>query len=117
MIGENEILFINWHSINKKDINKAADVLVSAYTEDPVMKKVFKEDDQRRIQFKVMLKFCVKYGEVFAPSENFEGVMCILPYENADMTVPRIFLSGGFFLSLKLMKFRKMMEQSILPWT
>ncbi|MHA2400703.1 MAG: GNAT family N-acetyltransferase [Promethearchaeota archaeon] len=101
------------YKLSKKDINKAADVLVSAYTEDPVMKKVFKEDKHRRIQFKVMLKFCVKYGEVFAPSENFEGVMCILPYENADMTVPRIFLSGGFFLSLKLMKFRKMMEQNI----
>jgi ribosomal protein S18 acetylase RimI-like enzyme len=101
------------YKLTKKDINKAADVLVDAYSEDPMMELIFKEDEQRRIQFKVMLKFCVKYGSVFSPSENFEGIMCILPYEKADMTVPRIFLSGGFFLSLKLMKFRKMMEQSV----
>ncbi|MHA2202172.1 MAG: GNAT family N-acetyltransferase [Candidatus Hodarchaeales archaeon] len=101
------------YKLNKKDIKKAADVLVSAYTEDPVMKKVFKEEDMRRIQFEVMLKFCIKYGSVFAPSDNFEGVMAILPHNKGDMTVPRIILSGGFFISLKLMKFRKMMEQNI----
>ncbi|MHA2181873.1 MAG: GNAT family N-acetyltransferase [Promethearchaeota archaeon] len=101
------------YKLNKKDIKKAADVLVSAYTEDPVMKKIFKEEDMRRIQFEVMLKFCIKYGSVFAPTDNFEGVMALLPHDKGDMTVPRIFLSGGFFLSLKLMKFRKMMEQNI----
>ncbi|MHA1991681.1 MAG: GNAT family N-acetyltransferase [Candidatus Hodarchaeales archaeon] len=101
------------YKLNKKDIKKAADVLVSAYTEDPVMKKIFKEEDMRRIQFEVMLKFCIKYGNVFAPSDNFEGVMSILPHDKGDMTVPRIIRSGGFLLSLKLMKFRKMMEQNI----
>jgi ribosomal protein S18 acetylase RimI-like enzyme len=101
------------YKLTKKDTARAADVLVDAYFEDPMMKIVFKEDKQRFIQFKVMFKFCNKYGDVFAPSDNFEGIMCILPYENADMTVPRIILSGGFFLSLRLMKFRKVMEQSI----
>ncbi|MFX1360010.1 MAG: GNAT family N-acetyltransferase [Promethearchaeota archaeon] len=99
--------------LSKKDVRKAADVLVSAYTEDPVMQIVFKEDDDRRIQFKVMLKFCIKYGSVFATSDDFEGVMAILPHDKSDMSVSRIFLSGGFFLSLKLMKFRKVMEQNI----
>ena len=101
------------YKLNKKDIKKAADVLVDAYSEDPVMQLVFQENKHRCIQFKVMLKFCIKYGDVYAPSENFEGVMAILPSDKGDLTVPRIFLSGGFFLSLKLMKFRKMMEQNI----
>ncbi|MFX1493595.1 MAG: GNAT family N-acetyltransferase [Promethearchaeota archaeon] len=106
-------LISDLYKLNKKDIKKAVDVLVSAYTEDPVMQIVFKEEDKRRIQFEVVLKFCIKYGSVFATSNNFEGVMAILPYDKSDMSVPRIILSGGFFLSLKLMKFRKMMEQNI----
>ena len=100
------------YQLKKQDIKKAADVLVNAYSEDPMMEIVFKEEEKRRIQFEVMIKFCIKYGTVFSPSDNFEGVMAILPHDK-DMTVGRIFLSGGFFLSLKLIKFKKMMEQII----
>ncbi|MFW9785526.1 MAG: GNAT family N-acetyltransferase [Candidatus Heimdallarchaeota archaeon] len=107
------LLLSQLYKLKKEDIIKAANVLVDAYSEDPVMRLVFKEDKQRYIQFKVMLKFCMKYGDVYAPSDRIEGVMLILPYENADMTVPRIILSGGFFLSMKLMKFRKMFEKNI----
>jgi ribosomal protein S18 acetylase RimI-like enzyme len=106
-------LISNLYKLGKKDIKKTADVLVDAYTEDPMMKIVFKDDNQRRIQFEMMIKFCMKYGEVYSPSENLEGVMAFLPYEHRDMSVWRIFRSGGFFQSMKLISLRKMMDQTV----
>jgi GNAT superfamily N-acetyltransferase len=101
------------YKIEKKDIKKGIDVLVSAYTEDPMMNIAFKEEDKRRIQFEVMLRFCVKYGDIFASSDNFEGVMAILPHDKADMTALRVLLSGGFFLGMKIASASKMMKQSV----
>ena len=106
-------LISDLYKLQKKDIKKAADVLVDAYSEDPMMEIVFKEVDERCIQFEIMLKFCIKYGDVFSPSDNFEGVMAILPHDKGDMTIWRIIRSGGFFQSFKLFKLRKMMAQTI----
>ena len=106
-------LISDLYKLQKKDIKKAADVLVDAYSEDPMMEIVFKEEDDRSIQFEIMLKFCMKYGDVFSPSDNLEGVMAILPHDKGDMTVWRIIRSGGFFQSFKLFKLRKMMAQTI----
>ncbi len=94
--------------LTKKDLKKAADVLVDAYTEDPMLKKIFTDVDKRRIQFEVMLRFCVKYGNLYSPSENFEGVMAIAPHDK-DMTVWRTFRSGGFFLGMKIASVAKLM--------
>lgn len=106
-------LISDLYKLKKEDIKKAANVLVSAYTEDPMMEIVFKDDDKRRIQFEVMLRFCMKYGDVFSPTDNFEGVMAILPHDKADMTVWRILRSGGFFLGMKIASVSKMMKKSV----
>jgi len=100
------------YKLNKKDIKKAVDVFVNAYSDDPMFEKFIKEEDKRRAQFKIMLRFCVKYGDVFSTSDNFEGVMAIVSHDKADMTTGRIFLSGGFFLGLKLLSLQKIMGQS-----
>ncbi|MHA2008852.1 MAG: GNAT family N-acetyltransferase [Promethearchaeota archaeon] len=101
------------YKLKKEDIKKAANVLVDAYTEDPLINKIFKEIDERRIQFEIMTGFCIKYGDVYAPTDNFEGIMSILPHDKGDMTVWRVLRSGGFFKSFKLFSVRKMMSQSI----
>jgi ribosomal protein S18 acetylase RimI-like enzyme len=104
-------LISDLYKLKKKDIKKAADVLVSAYTEDPMLKIILKEEDKRRVQFEVMLRFCVKYGNVFSPSDNLEGVMAIAPHDK-DMTVWRTFRSGGFFIGMKIASIAKMMKES-----
>lgn len=98
--------------LTKKDIKKAADVLVDAYTEDPMIAKIFTDDIKRRIQFEVMLRFCMKYGNVYSPSENFEGVMAIAPHDK-DMTTWRTLLSGGFFIGMKIASVAKLMVPTI----
>ncbi len=99
------------YKIQKKDIKKAANVLANAFSEDPMWKKVFKEEDKYRVISEVMVKFSMKYGNVFSTSDNLEGVMAIMPHD-IDMTVWRIIRSGGFFNSMKLVKLRKEMEQT-----
>ncbi len=101
-------LISDLYKLQKKDIKKAADVLVDAYTEDPMLKKIFTDVDKRSIQFEVMLRFCVKYGNLYSPSDNFEGVMAIAPHDK-DMTVWRTFRSGGFFLGMKIASVAKLM--------
>ena len=87
-------------------------VFLNAYSDDPMFEKFIQEEDKRRAQFEIMLKFCVKYGDVFSTSDNFEGVMAVVSHDKGDMTVGRVIRSGGFFSSIKLMSLRKIMEAS-----
>ena len=102
-------LISDLYKIQKKDIKKAANVLANAFSEDPMWKKVFKEEEMYRVISEVMVKFPMKYGNVFSTSDNLEGVMGIMPPDK-DMTVWRIIRCGAFFLSMKLVKLRKEME-------
>ena len=96
------------YKLQKKDIKKALDVFVSAYSDDPMMEKFMKEEDKRRAQFEVMTRFCLKYGNVVATSENIEGIMALAPYDKT-MTVWRIIRSGAFLISMKISKEAKIM--------
>ena len=102
-------LISDLYKIKKNDIKKAANVIVNAFSEDPMWKKVFKEEEMYRVISEVMVKFPMKYGNVFSTSDNLEGVMGIMPPDK-DMTVWRIIRCGAFFLSMKLVKLRKEME-------
>ncbi len=98
--------------MQKKDIKKVLNLFLSAYSDDPMFEKFIKEEEKRSAQFEVMLRFCVKYGNVFSSSDNFEGVMAIVPHDKGEMTGWRVFRSGGFFLGMKLASLRKVMEKS-----
>ena len=98
--------------MQKKDIKKVLNLFLSAYSDDPMFEKFIKEEDKRSAQFEVMLRFCVKYGNVFSSSDNFEGVMAIVPHDKGEMTGWRVLRSGGFFIGMKLASLRKVMEKS-----
>ncbi|NVM01582.1 MAG: GNAT family N-acetyltransferase [Candidatus Helarchaeota archaeon] len=107
-------LISDLYKINKKDIKKAANVLANAFPEDPKWEKVFEKEDQFRLMSELIVKFCRKYGNVFSPSDNLEGVMAITSHDK-DMTFWRIIRSGAFFLSMKLASvFKKMAQTSKL---
>ncbi|MFC2000911.1 GNAT family N-acetyltransferase [Chloroflexota bacterium] len=101
--------FDNLYKIQKKDLQNAVNVLTNAFSEDSMWKEVFNDEDKNRALTEVMVRFCLKYGNVVATSENIEGVMALAPYDKA-MTVWRIIRSGAFLLSMKISKEAKMME-------
>jgi len=94
--------------LKKQDIKKAANVLANAFSVDPLWKEIFNDEDKFRVQFEFFLRFCMKYGNVFSTSNNFEGVMAILPHDK-DMNLWRIIRSGAFFLSMKISSVAKKM--------
>jgi len=94
-------LISDLYKIQKKDLKNAVNVLTNAFSEDSMWKEVFNDEDKNRVLTEVMVRFCLKYGNVYSTSDNLEGVMAIAPHDK-DMTVLRLIRSGAFFLSMKI---------------
>ncbi|MHA2392744.1 MAG: GNAT family N-acetyltransferase [Promethearchaeota archaeon] len=97
------------YKIQKKDLKNAVNVLDNAFSEDSMWKEVFNDEDKNRILTEVMVRFCLKYGNVFSTSDNLEGVMAIAPHDK-EMTFFRIIRSGAFSLSMKISSESKIMK-------
>ena len=94
-------LISDLYKIQKKDLKNAVNVLTNAFSEDSMWKEIFNDEDKNRILTEVMVRFCLKYGNVLSTSDNLEGVMAIAPHDK-EMTTLRVILSGSFFLSMKM---------------
>jgi ribosomal protein S18 acetylase RimI-like enzyme len=94
------------YKLQKKDIPLAGEVLSDAFEYDLIWEKVFtnesKDRKKRNACFEIPVRYCLKYGEVFAPSENLEGIAAWIPGNLADMTFPRIIRSGSLGSTLKM---------------
>ncbi len=102
-------LISDLYKIQKKDLKNAVNVLTNAFSEDSMWKEVFDDEDKNRVLTEVMVRFCMKYGNVLATSDNLEGVMAIAPHDK-EMTTWRIIRSGAFFLSMKISSEAKKMK-------
>ena len=91
----------NLHQVKKDDISRATVVLAEAFKEDPLFKKLFgdavKNSNKYTLVAKFMLKYCHKYGKVYATSEHFEGIMAITQDRYTYMTLWRLIRSGSVF--------------------
>ncbi len=108
-MGQGSTLLDNLYKIKKKDLKNAVNVLDNAFSEDSMWKEVFNDEDKNRVLTEVMVRFCLKYGNVFSTSDNLEGVMAISPHDK-DMTTLRVIRSGAFFLSMKIASESKIMK-------
>jgi len=102
-------LISDLYKIQKKDLKNAVNVLNNAFSEESMWKEVFNDEDKNRVLTEVMVRFCLKYGNVLATSDNLEGVMAIAPHDK-DMTTLRVIRSGAFFLSMKIANEAKKMK-------
>jgi GNAT superfamily N-acetyltransferase len=102
-------LISDLYKIQKKDLKNAVNVLTNAFSEESMWKDVFKDEDKNRVLTEIMVRFCLKYGNVYSTSEKFEGIMAIAPHEK-DMNLWRIIRSGAFFLSMKIANEAKIMK-------
>jgi len=102
-------LISDLYKIQKRDLKNAVEVLTDAFSKESMWKEVFTDEEKNRILTEVMVRFCLKYGNVYATSEKFEGVMAIAPHDK-EMTTWTILRSGAFFLSMKIADEAKKME-------
>ncbi len=92
------------YQVQKKDVHRAALMLADAFHHDPVWNAVFGDAAiaQRAAAFETPVRYGLKYGEVYAPSEILEGVAAWLPGTVADMTFWRILRSGALWPGMKI---------------
>jgi len=85
---------------------RASKVLADAFQHDPIWNKICKgePDTGKRFQafFEGGVRYCLKYGEVYAPSEDLEGVMGFVPGKYADMTWWRAIRSGTVGVGMRM---------------
>ncbi|MBN2389792.1 MAG: GNAT family N-acetyltransferase [Anaerolineae bacterium] len=92
------------YRLQKKDVRRAGEVLTDAFRHDPVWNAIFDGvNPERRIgAFETPVRYCLKYGEVYAPSAALEGVAAWVPGELADMTFWRMFRCGAIWSGMKM---------------
>ena len=96
--------FKNMYEVKKKDIHRAGFVLADAFQHDPVWKKVLEgaKIEQKRAFFEGPVRYGLKYGKVYATSDNLEGIAAWVSENHADMTIWRGIRSGSMISGLKL---------------
>ncbi|MBM7541310.1 GNAT family N-acetyltransferase [Amphibacillus cookii] len=86
------------YRLQKHDLTKASEVLVNAFMDDPLL-NAFKDQpnfkEKYRAFYNVPLTYAFKYGEVYAPTKQLEGIMAWTTGDVADMTFWRMLRSGA----------------------
>jgi ribosomal protein S18 acetylase RimI-like enzyme len=92
------------YRLQKEDARRAGAVLTAAFEHDPVWSAIFEgvASELRIGAFETPVRYCMKYGEVYAPSAALEGVAAWVPGELADMTPWRMLLSGAIWSGMKM---------------
>jgi GNAT superfamily N-acetyltransferase len=106
------------YGLQKKDIRRAAVALADAFAQDPLWKAVLCDatPTQKVSVFETPLWYCLKYGEVYATSENLEGIAAWLPGVASAFTPWRLLRSGAMGAALRLgWKIAKKMEPIFGP--
>ncbi|MBN2004658.1 MAG: GNAT family N-acetyltransferase [Anaerolineae bacterium] len=106
------------YRLQKKDIPQAAVVLADAFRHDPLWNIILDNATpaQRVSVFETPVRYCLKYGEVYATSENLEGIAAWMPGALADMTPWRMLRSGAIWAGMKMgWGIAKKMEPSFEP--
>jgi len=94
------------YRVQQGDIVQASKVLADAFQYDPVWNKIYEGDPDigKRFQafFEGGVRYCLKYGEVYAPSNDLEGVMGLVPGKYADMNWRRAIRSGTMGVGMRM---------------
>lgn len=104
----------NLYKVQKKDMRRAGPVFASAFEEDPVWKKIITKgtERQRSIFFESPARICRKYGKLYSPTDNLEGMAGWVHSRMGEITVLKSLLSGsmGSFLRAgNIVNFKDMM--------
>jgi ribosomal protein S18 acetylase RimI-like enzyme len=98
----------NLYRLTNNDIRRATEVYARAYSKITLYEKALEGIEDKSLVlktfFEVAIRYGIKYGYPYAPSEQLEGISIWLPHKKADMSTWRVIQSGGFKKSFKLVK-------------
>jgi len=94
------------YKVQKRDIVGASKVLADAFQRDPLWNKIYEGDPDIEKRFHAFfeggVRYCLKYGEIYAPSEDLEGVIGLVPGKYADMSWWRAIRSGTMSVGMRM---------------
>jgi len=94
------------YRVQKGDITRAGKVLADAFQRDPIWNKICEgeSDIEKRFRaiFEVAVRQGLKYGEVYATSEDLEGGVAWVPGKYTDMNAWQIIRSGSIFAAMRI---------------
>src|SRR6056297_650745 len=92
------------HKLEKHEIPKASLVLAEAFQNDPLWSKTIGKENKKGypVMAEMLLKYCLKYGQIYASSDNFEGIMALAKGDTSYITFGRLLKGGGIIPILKL---------------
>jgi ribosomal protein S18 acetylase RimI-like enzyme len=94
------------YKLQKKDIPRVGPILTDAFQNDPLWNKLFegvpKIEQKYSAFFETPVRFCMKFGEAYATSENLEGIAAWVPGDQGDMTFWRMIRSGALKSAMKI---------------
>ena len=89
------------YKVRKQEYKIAGEILANAFSKKPMLKKLDIPINDIQNMFEMMVRYALRYGEIYSPSNNFEGIMIILPDKNSIMKTWQIIRSGAIFSALK----------------
>lgn len=96
----------NLYRLKKSDIERGTEVLVRAFQDDSLTHYFFPPcdnwEDLVSKYFAFRLRFGIKYGEVYAPSPEIEGLAAWFAPGKSDMTNFRLMRVGGMTFSREM---------------
>jgi ribosomal protein S18 acetylase RimI-like enzyme len=97
--------------VKKKHMIPAIQTFSRAFNNDPLTMYMFPEEKERQDfmqnYFRFRVKYGILYGEVYATTENFEGLAIWIKPKNNEMTMWKMLRAGGMKL------FRAMGKETI----
>jgi len=92
------------HLVTRDEIIPAAAVLARAFETDPVWSKLFEDlpSDKMAVWFEGPVRYCLKYGRVYATSERLEGLVAVVPGDLSNMTAWRSLRSGTLTMATRM---------------
>jgi ribosomal protein S18 acetylase RimI-like enzyme len=94
------------YKVQKRDIVRAGKVLADAFQRDPIWNKICEgeSDIEKRFLaiFEVSVRFGLTYGEVYASSEDLEGIIAWVPGKYADMKAWHMIRSGAIVAAMRI---------------
>ncbi len=86
------------------DRDRIGVVLNEAFQDDPVFNAIFEgaTSEQRIAFYTIPVVYCMKYGQVIAPSKQLEGIAAWVTGKYADMSMFHMLLSGALWSAMRM---------------
>jgi len=93
----------NLYRVTPDDFEKGSTVLGKAFREDPIWSRLLEGQHHKfRTVFGLSLKYTLKYGHVYAPTSDLEGLAAWLASPYTNITFWRLIKSGAIIPVVRL---------------